>query len=59
MIKLFCKHKNQKWVRNIYGDEINRISTRKIYRSEWKCADCGKTIYHHDLNERTKTHASV
>lgn len=53
-MKLFCKHKNQKWVRNIYGDEINRISTRKIYRSEWRCADCGKVIYHHELFDGEK-----
>lgn len=32
--QLFCRHKDKKFIRNIYGDEINRISTRKIYRSE-------------------------
>ena len=53
-MKLFCKHKNQKWVRNIYGDEVNRISTCKIYRSEWRCADCGKVIYRHELFDEEK-----
>ena len=47
--RLFCKHKDQKFIRNIYGDEINRISTKKIFRSEWKCNECGKTIYHSEL----------
>lgn len=47
--QLFCKHKNQRFIRNIYGDEINRISTKKIFRSEWKCSDCGKVIYHSEL----------
>lgn len=37
----FCKHKNISFVRNIYGDEINHISLRKVYRSWWKCSDCG------------------
>jgi hypothetical protein len=27
-----------KWVRNIYGDEIN---ARNGMRSEWKCTHCG------------------
>ena len=43
--QLFCRHKDKKFIRNIYGDEINRLSTKKIYRSEWKCNKCGKTIY--------------
>lgn len=50
MVKqLFCKHKSQKFIRNIYGDEINRISTKKIFRSEWKCKNCGKTFYRSEL----------
>lgn len=43
---MFYKHKNLKFIRNIYGDEINHISPIKMtYRSEWKCNDCGKIIY--------------
>lgn len=43
--KLFCKHEDLEFVRNIYGDEINRINYRKIYRSIWLCKKCGKQIY--------------
>lgn len=43
--RIFCKHKNIYWVRNIYGDEINDISSRHIYRSIWRCKDCGRTFY--------------
>lgn len=39
--QLFCKHKF-KFIRNIYGDEIN---LRNGNRSEWKCEKCGKTKY--------------
>ena len=35
--QFFCKHNNIEFVRNIYGDEINQISTSHIYRSAWKC----------------------
>jgi len=45
--KLFCKHKDQKHIRNIYGDEIN-ISNGN--RSWWKCLYCGKLITHIRLN---------
>ena len=46
--KLLCKHKFV-FNRNIYGDEINRISLRKIYRSKWVCSDCGKVKYKESL----------
>ena len=39
--QLFCKH-NFKFIRNIYGDEINLHNGN---RSEWKCKKCGKTKY--------------
>ena len=43
--KLFCKHKNQTCVTNLYGDLIYVYSTRKtIARSIWKCEDCNKEI---------------
>ena len=47
--QMLCKHKDQQFVRNIYGDEINRISTKHIYRSEFRCKTCGKLIYHQGL----------
>lgn len=43
--KMFCKHENLEFIRNIYGDEINRISLKHIYRSIWQCKDCGKIVY--------------
>lgn len=46
---MFCKHKNLKFIRNIYGDEINYISLKMIYRSEWKCKDCGRIVYKGEL----------
>jgi len=49
--KLFCKHSNIVWIRNIYGDEINLISSSfKTFRSIWKCKDCNKII----LKEKLK-----
>lgn len=42
LIKLLCKHKSYRFIRNIHGDEIN---LRDGYRSEWKCYYCGKIIY--------------
>jgi len=36
-----CKHKYI-FIRNIYGDEINHISSSKIYRSWWECERCNK-----------------
>lgn len=50
--RLFCKHKNQKFIRNIYGDEINRVSSAKqVYRSIYQCQDCGAIIYHGELHK--------
>jgi len=40
------------FVRNIYGDEINQISSpAKTYRSEWKCIKCEKIKYKTYLNK--------
>lgn len=38
---LWCSHKRIRFIRNIYGDEINLFNAR----SEHKCDDCGKRIY--------------
>ncbi len=45
-ITSLCAKHNLVFVRNIYGDEINKISPpNRTYRSEWKCTKCGKTKY--------------
>lgn len=36
-----CRHE-WAWVRNIHGDEINRVSLSRVYRSWWRCRLCGK-----------------
>lgn len=48
-----CKHEYQ-WKRNIHGDEINWLSTaHEIFRSVWKCKECGKTQLRNGLyNEK-------
>ena len=43
--QIVCKHENLEFIRNIYGDEINKVNLKYIYRSIWKCKDCGKIIY--------------
>lgn len=46
-----CKH-NLIFIRNIYGDEINKISPPfKTYRSEWECIHCKKIKYKPYLNK--------
>lgn len=41
--KFFCDHKGwaEVFVRNIYGDEINRMNGK---RSMWVCSHCGEVI---------------
>ncbi len=45
MLKLFrrllCDHRHSQFVRNVYGDEINLLNARSI----WKCGHCGKVSY--------------
>ncbi|MFW6225612.1 MAG: hypothetical protein ACOC3V_01470 [bacterium] len=56
MKKVFCSKHELEFVRNIYGDEINRISpNNKTYRSEWKCINCGKVKYKRYLNKTGQT----
>jgi hypothetical protein len=45
--RLFCRHVDHEFVRNIYGDEINLTGG---YRSEWCCRKCGQAVFHRDLN---------
>lgn len=48
-----CKHKSIEFIRNVYGDEINVLSSdRMIVRSIWKCKNCGKIIYKGRLNDK-------
>ena len=48
--RLFCKH-DYRFVRNIYGDEINYLNKR----SEWKCSKCGKRKYSNELCYQKET----
>jgi hypothetical protein len=44
MNRLHCwlRGHDYRWLRNIYGDEINdRAGSRTIYRSWWICEKCG------------------
>lgn len=51
--RLMCKHKSIEFIRNVYGDEINVLSSdRMIVRSIWKCKNCGKIIYKGRLNDK-------
>jgi hypothetical protein len=43
--RLFCKHYKQTFIRNIYGDEINHLNARSV----WKCDKCGKYILDQNL----------
>lgn len=36
--RMLCKHKNLKFIRNIYGDEINLTGGR----SWWVCTSCDR-----------------
>lgn len=49
--EIFCRHRKQTFLRNIYGDEINRVGLAKIYRSWWVCNRCGAMILHHHLHQ--------
>ena len=40
--RLFCRHTERDFVRNIYGDEIIEYGWK---RSIWRCAKCSKLLY--------------
>ena len=45
-----CSHNNIVFVKNLFGDDINRWSFgHKTTRSLWKCKRCGKIIRSKDL----------
>ena len=49
--KLFCNHNTKLiFIRNIYGDEINQLNARSI----WRCSDCNKLIYKNILYDTGK-----
>ena len=50
----FCLHPNLKFVRNIYGDEINVWSGN---RSIWRCRRCGRTVPQPFLSQYSKDDA--
>jgi ABC-type ATPase with predicted acetyltransferase domain len=46
-----CKHKNRLFIKNLFGDNINKYSNNNhIVRSLWRCKDCGKLIRSSELN---------
>lgn len=45
--RLFCRHPEQEFVRNIYGDEIVDWNYK---RSIWKCQYCGAVIAKDELH---------
>lgn len=48
--RLLCKHRNLKFVRNVYGDEINYLSRWKsTVRSIYRCQACGSTVFKSEL----------
>jgi len=55
--RLFCMHRGGvAFVRNIYGDEINRSGGK---RSIWVCKRCGGFIFEPYLNEPPATPAPL
>lgn len=53
--RLRCKHLNQECITNFGGDMINLVSSHHhIYRSAWRCRDCGEIIYNEKLEPTCK-----
>lgn len=46
--RFFCKHSDQVWMRNIYGDEVRMLNWK---RSVWGCGHCGRVILKDELHE--------
>lgn len=45
--RLFCRHNGGlDFVRNVYGDEINQLNARSI----WRCKRCARLVYTSELN---------
>jgi len=48
LMRLFCNHTEQRFIRNIYGDEISHCNGS---RSVWQCKKCGGTALKNCLNK--------
>lgn len=46
--RLFCRHKDTSFVRNIHGDEIIAYGYK---RSIWRCSACGKLVPKDELHK--------
>jgi len=51
--RLKCNHEYET-ISNYYGDYINYVSLRHIYRRSAKCKNCGKIKYFSDLDYTCK-----
>ena len=47
----FCKHRDRDFIRNIYGDEINLVDARSM----WRCNGCGRYILQCRLHRTGKS----
>lgn len=45
--RLFCRHRDVRFVRNIHGDEINHSGGK---RSVWRCQACGAAVRRDQLH---------
>lgn len=46
--RLLCRHRNLRFVRNLYGDQITHSGYK---RSEWKCKHCGAWVLKSALHD--------
>jgi len=53
--RFFCRHAERRFIRNIYGDEINHFGGK---RSLWRCLRCGAVVtgdfLHHGANNESR-----
>lgn len=57
--RLFCRHNDCVFVRNIYGDEINHVSLSRVYRSWWRCRRCSALVPRQELVEAQTQQATA
>lgn len=48
--RILCNHEFKR-VYGIYGDEINHISLKAVYRSVWRCEKCDKLMLSKSLDK--------
>lgn len=46
--RLLCRHRDLRFVRNLYGDQIIQAGYK---RSEWKCNHCGAWVLKSALHD--------